>query len=344
MLIGNYKENYKSDEAIFRTRRSRLWFGLLVLLTIGFPFVGNDYHIYMACLIGINIIAATGINILTGYTGLISLGHAAFMGIGAYSVAWLSNNLSLPFYLCLPLGGLIASIIGILVGIPSLRIKGLYLAIATLAAQFILGFIFNEWDSVTGGGRGTSVAPAKIFDFTLDTEFELYWLILVIMILSLFFARNLFRTRIGRAFIAVRDRDISADVMVIILLWTKLSAFALSSFFAGLAGGLMAYFFKVVTPDQYTFGVSIFILAAIVVGGMGSILGGILGAIFMTLIPELLGEVSGIFGPEALAFLSPAREVVFGLLIVGFLIFEPRGLAEIWRRTKRVYEIWPFKT
>ena len=344
MLIGNYKENYKSDEAIFRTRRSRLWFGLLVLLTIGFPFVGNDYHIYMACLIGINIIAATGINILTGYTGLISLGHAAFMGIGAYSVAWLSNNLSLPFYLCLPLGGLIASIIGILVGIPSLRIKGLYLAIATLAAQFILGFIFNEWDSVTGGGRGTSVAPAKIFDFTLDTEFELYWLILVIMILSLFFARNLFRTRIGRAFIAVRDRDISAEVMGINLLWTKLSAFALSSFYAGLAGGLMAYFFKVVTPDQYTFGVSIFILAAIVVGGMGSILGGILGAIFMTLIPELLGEVSGIFGPEALAFLSPAMEVVFGLLIVGFLIFEPRGLAEIWRRTKRVYEIWPFKT
>ena len=344
MLIGNYKENYKSDEAIFRTRRSRLWFGLLVLLTIGFPFVGNDYHIYMACLIGINIIAATGINILTGYTGLISLGHAAFMGIGAYSVAWLSNNLSLPFYLCLPLGGLIASIIGILVGIPSLRIKGLYLAIATLAAQFILGFIFNEWDFVTGGGRGTSVAPAKIFDFTLDTEFELYWLILVIMILSLFFARNLFRTRIGRAFIAVRDRDISAEVMGINLLWTKLSAFALSSFYAGLAGGLMAYFFKVVTPDQYTFGVSIFILAAIVVGGMGSILGGILGAIFMTLIPELLGEVSGIFGPEALAFLSPAREVVFGLLIVGFLIFEPRGLAEIWRRTKRVYEIWPFKT
>ena len=172
----------------------------------------------------------------------------------------------------------------------------------------------------------------------------LYWLILVIMILSLFFARNLFRTRIGRAFIAVRDRDISAEVMGINLLWTKLSAFALSSFYAGLAGGLMAYFFKVVTPDQYTFGVSIFILAAIVVGGMGSILGGILGAIFMTLIPELLGEVSGIFGPEALAFLSPAREVVFGLLIVGFLIFEPRGLAEIWRRTKRVYEIWPFKT
>ena len=193
----------------------------------------------MACIIGINIIAATGINILTGYTGLISLGHAAFMGIGAYSVAWLSNNLGLPFVLCLPLGGLIAASIGILVGIPSLRIKGLYLAIATLAAQFILGFIFNEWDSVTGGGRGTSLSPAEIFGIKLDTEFELYWLILVVMILSLFFARNLFRTRIGRAFIAVRDRDISAEVMGINLLWTKLSAFALSSFYAGLAGGLM---------------------------------------------------------------------------------------------------------
>ncbi|MBJ27019.1 MAG: branched-chain amino acid ABC transporter permease [Alphaproteobacteria bacterium] len=344
MLIGNYKENYKSDEAIFRTMRSRIWFGFLLLLIISFPFVGNDYHIYMACIIGINIIAATGINILTGYTGLISLGHAAFMGIGAYSVAWLSNNLGLPFVLCLPLGGLIAASIGILVGIPSLRIKGLYLAIATLAAQFILGFIFNEWDSVTGGGRGTSLSPAEIFGIKLDTEFELYWLILVVMILSLFFARNLFRTRIGRAFIAVRDRDISAEVMGINLLWTKLSAFALSSFYAGLAGGLMAYFFKVVTPDQYTFAVSIFILAAIVVGGMGTILGGILGAIFMTLIPELLGEISAAFGPSTLAFLSPAREVMFGLLIVGFLIFEPRGLAEIWRRTKRVYEIWPFKT
>ena len=344
MIIGNYKETYKSDERILRTTHSRVSFALLIVIVAGFPFVGNDYHIYMACLIGINIIAATGINILTGYTGLISLGHAAFMGIGAYSVAWLSNNLSLPFFICLPLGGLIAAFIGLIVGIPSLRIKGLYLAIATLAAQFILGFIFNEWDSVTGGGRGTSLPAAQILDVSLNTEFELYWLILVVTILSLVFARNLFRTRVGRAFIAVRDRDISAEVMGINLLWTKLSAFALSSFYAGLAGGLMAYFYKVVTPDQYSFGVSIFILAAIVVGGMGSILGGILGAIFMTLVPEFLGEISGLFGPEAIAFLSPAREVIFGLLIVGFLIFEPRGLAQIWRRIKRVYEIWPFRT
>ena len=344
MLIGNFKERYEADEAIFRTVRSRVWLGLLFAAIIAFPFVGNAYHIYMACLIGINVIAATGINILTGYTGLISLGHAAFMGVGAYAVAWFSNHLGLPFYICLPLAGLVAAAIGLVVGIPSLRIKGLYLAIATLAAQFILGFVFNEWEPVTGGGRGTSLAPAEIGGIVLDTEFELYWLIAVVMVLSVLFARNLFRTRVGRAFIAVRDRDISAEVMGIDLLRTKLTAFALSSFYAGLAGGLMAYFFKVVTPEQYTFGVSIFILAAIVVGGMGTILGGILGAIFMTLIPEILGEITQAFGPGAIAQLSPAREVVFGLLIVMFLIFEPRGLAEIWRRFKRAFEIWPFRT
>jgi branched-chain amino acid transport system permease protein len=344
VLIGNYKERYQTDEALLGTARSRYWMLMLAALLIALPFAGNDYHLFLACLVGINVIAATGINILTGFTGLISLGHAAFMGVGAYAVAWFANHFALPFYLCLPLGGLVAAAVGVVVGLPSLRIKGLYLAIATLAAQFILGFVFNEWEPVTGGGRGTSVPPAEIGGLVLETEFELYWLILVIAALSLVFARNLFRTRIGRAFIAVRDRDISAEVMGIDLLRTKLTSFALSSFYAGVAGGLMAYFFKVVTPDQYAFGVSVMILAAIVVGGMGTILGGVLGAIFMTLMPEALGQITLSFGPDAVPLLSPAREVVFGLMIVVFLIFEPRGLAEIWRRFKRGYDRWPFRT
>ncbi len=343
MSIGNFKERYQSDEAIWRTPASRVWFGVLLLALAAFPFIGNSYHLFIACLIGINVISATGINILTGYTGLISLGHAAFMGVGAYSVAYLSNHLGLPFYVCLPLGGLLAAAVGLVVGIPSLRIKGLYLALATIAAQFILGFVFNEWESVTGGGRGVSLAPAEIAGLKLSTEFELYYLIVAIMIPMLLFARNLFRTRIGRAFIAVRDRDISAEVMGINLLHYKLMSFALSSFYAGVAGGLMAYFFKVVTPEQFSFGLSIFFLAAVVVGGMGTILGGIVGAIFMTLVPEVLDAIIHAFGPGAIALLSPAREIVFGLLIVGFLIFEPRGLAEIWRRIKRAYELWPFR-
>lgn len=344
MLIGNFKQAYAADEAIWRTPRARAGMLVLAAAVIGFPFIGNDYHLYIACLIGINIIAATGINILTGYTGLISLGHASFMGVGAYSAAWFSNNWGLPFYVNLPLSGLMAALIGMVVGIPSLRIKGLYLAIATLAAQFILGFVFNEWEPVTGGGRGISLAPASIGGLLLDTEFELYYLIAGVMLLMVIAARNLIRTRIGRAFIAIRDRDSSAEAMGIDLLNYKLMSFGVGAFYAGVAGGLMAYFFKVVTPDQYTFGVSIFFLAAIVVGGMGTILGGILGAIFMTLLPELLGALVKAFGPEAIGILSPAREVVFGLLVVIFLVFEPRGLAQIWRRMKRSYEIWPFKT
>ncbi len=343
MLLGNFKERYAADEALWQTPATRLGLALLIAGIIAFPFLGNSYHIYIACLIGINVISATGVNILTGFTGLISLGHAAFMGVGAYAAAWYANHLGLPFYITLPLAGLTAAAVGMVVGVPSLRIKGLYLAIATLAAQFILGFVFNEWEPVTGGGRGVQVPPASIGGIVLDTEFELYYLIAALMVPLVLFARNLFRTRVGRAFIAIRDRDLSAELMGIDLLRFKLMSFGLSAFYAGVAGGLMAYFFKVVTPEQFGFDVSIFYLAAIVVGGMGTILGGVLGALFMTLVPEVLSAIVRLAGPDALALLSPVREIVFGVLIVGFLIFEPRGLAAIAHRARRSYHLWPFR-
>ncbi len=344
MRIGGYKESYASDEAIWRSPAERAWFVALLAGMALFPFVAGDYYLFLACLLGINIIAATGINILTGYTGLISLGHAGFIGVGAYGVAVLSTRFGLPFYICLPLAGLLAALVGLVVGVPSLRIKGLYLAIATLAAQFILGFVFLEWEDVTGGGRGLTLPPAEILGLRLTTEKHLYVLIAVVLLPLMFFARNLFRTRIGRAFVAIRDRDISAEVMGIDLFKYKLMAFAVSSFYAGIAGGLMAYFFKVVTPEQFNFSVSIFFLAAIIVGGLGTILGGVLGAIFLTLVPELLKGVFQTLGPDMIGILSPAREVLFGVLIVGFLILEPHGLAEIWRRLRRSFDRWPFRT
>ncbi|WP_027014297.1 branched-chain amino acid ABC transporter permease [Comamonas composti] len=344
MRIGTFKESYVADATLFDSRTQKMWLAIAGALLLLFPFVASDYWLYLACLVAINVASATGLNILTGYTGLVSLGQAAFMGLGAYTVAILQTRWNLPFAVNLLAGGFVAMVGGIVVGIPSLRVKGLYLAIATIAASFIAHFLFANL-AITGGTAGISMPPAQLFGMELDTSFRLYWLIVPVTIVMLIGAANLFRTRIGRAFIAIRDRDISAEVLGIPLLRYKLLSFGLSSFYAGVAGGLWAYFFRVVTPESFPLLMSIFFLAAIIVGGMGSILGGILGAVFMTMVPELLKLIVDLLpgGSELTVFLSPVRTMVFGLLIIGFLVFEPLGLAEMWRRTRRFFHLWPFR-
>jgi len=344
--IGVAKENYAADEALFDSPTQRFWFGVLLAVLIGFPFLVSPYWLYLACLVSINIASTTGLNILTGYTGLVSLGHAAFLGLGAYTVAILEARAGTHFLFNLLAGGCVAAMGGLLVGIPSLRVKGLYLAIATIAASFILHFVFYNWTTVTGGSAGLTVPPARLFGIVLEESFQLYWPIVTITVLLLFGAANLFRTRIGRAFIAIRDRDISAEVLGIPLLRYKLMAFGLSSFYAGVAGGLWAYFFRSVTPESFPLMLSIFYLAAVIVGGMGTILGGILGATFMTMVPELLKLLVGLLPAyrDAIVILSPIRTIVFGVLIIGFLIFEPNGLAAIWQRLRRFFSLWPFRT
>lgn len=346
MRIGAARQSYAADEALLDTRTQWAWMSVLGAALLVFPFVANSYWLYLACLVAIHIASATGLNILTGYTGLVSLGQAAFMGLGAYTVAVLELRAGTPALLNLVAGGGVAMIGGVIVGIPSLRVKGLYLAIATIAASFIAHFLFANWTPVTGGTAGLSLPPASVFGVALDTSFRIYWLIVPITVLMVAGTANLFRTRIGRAFIAIRDRDISAEVLGIPLLRYKLLSFALSSFYAGVAGGLWAYFFRVVTPESFPLIMSIFFLAAIIVGGMGTILGGILGAAFMTMVPELLKLVVGWLplGDNAALILSPVRTIVFGALIVGFLIFEPHGLAEIWRRVRRFFHLYPFRT
>ncbi len=316
---------------------------LLIASAIAFvavPFAVDQYWLYWVCLIAINVISATGLNILSGYTGLASLGQAAFMGVGAYTVALLELHAGTSFLLNVPVAGAVAALVGLIVGIPSLRVKGLYLAIATIAASVILEFTFTNWESVTNGVKGLTVTPAQIFGFELDRPARLYWVIVPTAILFVAMAVNLFRTRVGRAFIAIRDRDISAEVLGIPLLKYKLLSFGLSSFYAGVAGGLWAYFFRVVTPESFPIVMSIFFLAAIIVGGMGTIRGSILGAAFMTVVPELLR-----FGftfltpwiPDAMTIIPAVRSVVFGALIVGFLLFEPQGLAEVLPRLRRYF-------
>lgn len=345
MRIGTLKQSYVADAALFDSRTQKVWLAIGAALLLLFPFVASPYWLYLACLVAINVASATGLNILTGYTGLVSLGQAAFMGLGAYTVAIMETRLGTPFLLNLIAGGVVAMLGGLVVGIPSLRVKGLYLAIATIAASFITHFLFANL-KFTGGTSGLSVPPANFFGLPLDTSFRLYWVIVPVVGLMLLGAANLFRTRVGRAFIAIRDRDISAEVLGIPLLRYKLLSFGLSSFYAGVAGGLWAYFFRVVTPESFPLLLSIFFLAAIIVGGMGSILGGILGAVFMTMVPELLKLVVDLLpgGTEMIVFLSPVRTVVFGLLVVGFLVFEPQGLAEVWRRTRRFFHLWPFRS
>ena len=346
MLIGNYQESYRSDEALLRTPAVRGWMAALAVAALAFPFMAGDYLLYLVNLMGVLAIAALGLNILTGFTGQISLGHAAFMGVGGFGAAFLASRLSVPFWLAVPAGGAMACLAGVVVGVPSLRIKGLYLAIATLAAQVIAEWIFVNWTSATGGIRGLNVPPARLFGLPLDTDFKIYFLVQSAAAAHVWFAANLFRTRWGRAFIAVRDRDIAAELIGVPLFRTKILSFMVSSFYAGIAGGLWAFFVKVVTPENFPLSLSIQLLAMVIVGGLGSIKGTLFGAAFMTLVPEVLKlAVTGLRGvwPEAQSYLFPMRDVVFGTLIVAFLIFEPHGLAEMWNRTKRFFALWPFE-
>ena len=346
MRIGSAKQDYAADQALFDTPTQRFWLALLVLALAAFPFLASEYWLYLACLVAIHVISATGLNILTGYTGLVSLGQAAFMGVGAYTVAILQQRWNVPAVLSLPAAGFAALACGVIVGLPSLRVKGLYLAIATIAAGVLAHFVFSHFTSVTGGSGGLTVNPASVAGLALDNSFRFYWLAVPLTAAALFGAANLLRTRIGRAFIAIRDRDISAEVLGIPLLRYKLLAFAISSFYAGVAGGLYAYFFRAVTPETFPLVMSIFFLAAVIVGGLGTVLGSVLGAVFMTLVPEVLKLVMGwlpLAGNAAL-YLSPVRTIVFGALIVLFLVFEPHGLAEVWRRVRRAFHLWPFRT
>jgi branched-chain amino acid transport system permease protein len=345
MRCGDFKEAYLDDEKIFQTLFVKFWLAALLLFLICLPLVANEYVLYIANLIGFAVIGAVGLNLLTGCTGQISLGHAAFVGIGGYATAILTTRVGLPFWFALPIAAVVAALVGILVGIPSLRVKGLYLCIATLAAQFILNWVFVHWESMTHGIRGINVPPPTLGGFAFDTEKSYYYVTLLIVVIAVGFARNVLRTKWGRAFVAIRDRDLAAEMMGINLFRYKLIAFALSSFYAGIAGGLWVGFMKVVTPEHFPFSLSIEYLAMVIVGGLGSILGSIFGAIFMVLVPETLNVLSGAsrnLFPGLEQLFMPMKEVIFGALIVLFLIFEPHGLAEIWHRTKNFFTLWPF--
>lgn len=346
MRTGVFHESFASEERLWDSPTAQTWMVVFTLALFTLPLWGSDYMLAMACIVGIHVVATLGLNLTTGNAGLISLSHGAFLGVGCYTVAWLSKQ-GVPFYLTLPAAGAVTALLGVIVGLPSLRVKGLYLAIATLAAHFILTFLFREWDSVTGGVPGTSIPRARLFGFEFAGDRRNFYLIFVCAFVMAVAARNLARTYIGRAFVAVRDRDFSAELLGVNLLRTKLLAFALGAFYAGVAGGLLGYFYGAITPEYFVLTLSVFYLAAIIVGGLGTVLGSVLGALFMTFVPEVLrlvAHASSQWLPGVAGLLLPMGQVVFGMLIIGFLIAEPHGLAAIWARVRRGFHLWPFRT
>jgi branched-chain amino acid transport system permease protein len=345
MKCGGFRVSYRSDERIFDTALPIVGLVLLLAVLAVVPRFATTHWMDVLNRIGIAIIGAIGLNILLGFTGQISIGHAAFLAVGAYSTTILEANIGLPFFLAIPLGALITSGFGLIFGIPSLRLKGLYLAIATLSAHFITTFVIVHWESMTKGVVGLSVPPAMVFGLPLDSDFRIFYLIYALVVPATLFAKNLFRTRVGRAFIAVRDRDVAASVMGVSLLRYKLLAFIVSSFYAGVAGGLMAHHSRILFPDSFTLLVAIDYLAMVIIGGMGSIVGSIFGAIFMTLLPEVLKltatSLTGIY-PQAFGFIASVRDVVFGFAVIFFLMYEPLGLARIWARFRSYWQLWPY--
>ncbi len=347
---GNFKTTYASDMALFPLPITR-WTAaaLAVLFIVIVPLSLHAYYLSIFNLVFIAIVGALGLNILVGYTGQISIGHAAFMSVGAYTAANLATKLGLPFWVTLPAGGLMAAFIGALVGIPSLRIKGTYLAIATLASQLIIEWVINHTPAISGGAAASIEVPRPtVFGTPLKSQGQLYYFLLFFAMLSILASMNLARSRIGRAFVAIRDQDIAAEIIGINIFRYKLLAFAISSFYAGVCGVLYTYYFGIANYEAFQINVSIDYLAMIIVGGLGSVLGSVLGAIFVTILPIAIRIFVETFGgyfweTGALSAIAASmRLVIFGVLIIVFLVVEPEGLARLWRNIRNYFRSWPF--
>jgi branched-chain amino acid transport system permease protein len=342
---GVFDEKYEKDIAIIRTWQHWVILALFVAFLFLLPYIAPFYFVNFANQAFIGIIVVLGLQIVMGYCGQISLGQPAFVAVGAYTSAILTLHYGFTFWLALPLAGIMAGIVGIIGGAPSLRIKGFYLAMSTIAILFVILWIITHLD-ITGGIDGLSPPPPQIGDFAFDSDERMYYLIMITTLLMTFFARNLVRSRVGRAFVAIRDNDLAAEVMGINLYYYKLLAFFISCFYAGVAGALYGHWYMAITPEQFSLMHALIYVGAIIIGGMGSIPGAYFGIIFLHALDELV-----LFGAPKLAVVFPWLGIsmaaslgltVFGLILIIFLIYEPRGLAHAWEKFKVSYRVYPF--
>ena len=340
---GTFHENYTQDMAILS---SKLRWGIMVAFMIFFfacPLFFSDRMLTILTTIGIAVISVHGLNILTGYCGQISIGHAGFMAVGGYTSAILCAKLGWPFWVALPCGAMAAGVAGLFFGLPSLKIKGFYLIMATIAAQFIIIWTIIQLRGITGGADGLSVPKPVIGGIVLSSKTNYFYLVMAFTWLATVLAKNIVRTRAGRAFIAIRDNDLAAEVMGISLWSYKLQAFFIGCVFAGVAGALLIHYFSFASTDQFPFMDSVWYLGMLIVGGMGSTTGAIFGAVALKLLDELVTMVGPILSaavaPQAAASLAL---ISHGLIIIIFLIFEPRGLHHRWEMIKAYFKLWPF--
>jgi branched-chain amino acid transport system permease protein len=346
------KRDYYEDVRLFPSGVVVFWFAALIVFLAVFPFVFKNYYVYVANYIAINIIVAVGLNILVGYTGQISLGHAGFFAIGAYGTIVLMTKVHLPFLLALPAAALIAAFFGFLLGLPALRLEGPYLSIATLGFGLTITQVIGRLDFF-GGRQGLHTPDLVIGPWHLDSDRDFYYLLMALTILLTLAARNLIKTRVGRAFIAIRDADIAAESIGVNLTVYKTLSFAVSAFYAGTAGGLYAFVLRFVEPEIFTLLMSIMFLSMVVVGGLGSILGSIAGACLISWLDLQLRNILNIpYLGEWLHQLSQSffsitgvpniQYIVFGLILISIMLFEPLGLFGVWIRTKKYWKTWPF--
>jgi len=401
--------SYESDQALLNTTTKKVMLGLFLLILVSIPFqlipglrfLGQDDWLRLLVTAAIFAIGALGLNILTGLAGQVSLGHAFFMGVGAYTAVWLGGpvdgpfiGLGLPIWIWLPAAGIVAALIGVAVGPTAVRVRGLYLAIVTLGLVFIGDYVFRNWNSLTGGAQvGRDFPPLQfriwkeedpLIDFTTPGSWfgvevsgtaKTFFLLLLFTVVFTILAKNLQRTRVGRAFMSIRDRDIAAEIMGVNEFAYKLLAFGISSFYAGIAGALLASFVSRVIPERWDLFLSVQFIAIILIGGAGTVTGAILGSLFVVLLPRVVQDFTlwlqsvaidgeGLLSAIANVFVATSPDdfglvntfagvgpglsvaqlnlVLYGLLIIGFLIFEPLGLYGIWLRIRNYWKGWPF--
>jgi branched-chain amino acid transport system permease protein len=353
------KRDYYEDVKLFESGVVLFWSATLMLLLASIPLFTPNYYIYLLNIIMVHVILAVGLNILVGSTGQISLGHAGFFAIGAYGTALLMAKLQLPFLFAILIAALIAAFFGFILGLPALRLEGPYLAIVSLGFGLTIMHIIGGME-VFGGRMGIKVPPLEMgikqwgISWVLKTDFHKYYLILFTTVVMVIGARNILKTRVGRSFVAIRDSDIAAEVIGVNLTVYKTLAFAVSAFYAGIAGGLFGFVLGFFDPFTFNLILSIMFLVMVVVGGLGTILGGIMGATLITYLQyDLLKNIAEVpyFGALMVAVskqwftlvgLENIGSIIIGLIMIGIIIFEPLGMFGVWIRLKKYWMTWPF--